>query len=47
MEDIEKQDEKTKRENYERIIFALAILFSEKLDVDIVHQTEYSMLTPA
>lgn len=40
-------EEKTKRENYERMLLAIAVLYAADLGVDIVKQDSYSKLTPA
>ena len=40
-------EEETKKQNYERLMLALAVLFSRQLNVDIVKQDSYQKLTPA
>lgn len=40
-------EEKTKRENYERMLLAIAVLYAADLGVDIVKQDTYSKLSPA
>ena len=47
MEDLEEKNAETRRKNYERALFAIAVLYSQTLDVNIKRQTEYSDLTPA
>lgn len=42
-EEIDKQEEN----NYERLIYAIAVLFASQLGININKQTKYSDLTPA
>lgn len=39
--------EKVEQKNYERLLFAIAVLYATDIEVDIVKQTEYADLTPA
>lgn len=39
--------EKTQRKNYERMIFAIAVLYSDFIGVDIKKQIDYSHLDPS
>lgn len=43
---IERDNQKTRRENYERILFAIAVLYSGSIDLDIKKQDSYSKMTP-
>lgn len=38
---------KTEQENYERMLFAIAVMFANQLHLNTFLQDEYSKLTPA
>lgn len=44
---VEKDLKKTERENYERLLFAIAVLYSKDIGLDIKKQTTYSDMQPA
>lgn len=44
-EEKETEQEKTERENYERLLLAIAVLYSADLDLDIRKQDSYRKLT--
>lgn len=46
-EKVQKEAEDTKKDNYERLLFAIAVLYANQLGIDIVKQDTYSKLSPA
>lgn len=46
-EKVEKEAEDTKKNNYERLLLAIAVLYANQIDMDIKKQTTYQQLTPA
>lgn len=45
-EKVEKEAEETKKKNYERLLLAIAVLYSQQIGMDIKKQSTYADLTP-
>lgn len=45
-EKVEKEAEDTKKKNYERLLLAIAVLYSNQIGMDIKKQNTYADLTP-
>ena len=45
-DEVEKEAEETKKKNYERLLLAIAVLYSNQIGMDIKKQSTYADLTP-
>ena len=46
-EKVANETEETKKNNYERILLAIAVLYANQIGMDIKKQSTYQQLTPA